>query len=126
MLQAAQALQPVGPETSYRLAASQKEAGDRPAVRANLKKALASQTQNAIDEIRAKVEEGLSNLTAASRKAAQEVEAADAAFQERIKRNHNQIAAAGLSQNIEQAKNNDFDRVKARVLAARASKTRPK
>ena len=55
---------------------------------------LPEEAKARIDEIRAKVEEGLANLTAVSRKAAEEVEAADAAFQERIKRNHEMLSEA--------------------------------
>jgi hypothetical protein len=53
---------------------------------------LPEQAKTRIDEILAKVEQGLAGLTAASRKAAAEVEAADATFQERIKRNHEMLS----------------------------------
>jgi hypothetical protein len=55
---------------------------------------LPEEAKARIDEIRAKAEEGLATLAAASRKAAEEVEAADATFQARIKRNHEMLSEA--------------------------------
>jgi hypothetical protein len=55
---------------------------------------LPEQAKARVDEIRAAAEQGLEALAAAARRAVEETEAADAAFQERIKRNHEMLSEA--------------------------------
>ena len=55
---------------------------------------LPTETRARIDEIRGAVEESLGSLAQASRRAAEETEAVDAAFQERVKRNYDMLTEA--------------------------------
>ena len=55
---------------------------------------LPDQAQQRIEAVRASVEEGLAALTAASRKAAEDTEALDAGFQERVRRNYEMLTEA--------------------------------
>ena len=55
---------------------------------------LPDQAQQRVDAVRTSVEEGLAALTAASRKAAEDTEALDAGFQERVRRNYEMLTEA--------------------------------
>ena len=55
---------------------------------------LPAQAQQRVDAVRTSVEEGLAALTAASRKAAEDTEALDAGFQERVRRNYEMLTEA--------------------------------
>lgn len=55
---------------------------------------LPDQAQQRIEAVRTSVEEGLAALTAASRKAAEDTEALDAGFQERVRRNYEMLTEA--------------------------------
>ncbi|WP_339932202.1 tipN [uncultured Brevundimonas sp.] len=55
---------------------------------------LPAQAQQRIDAVRTSVEEGLAALSAASRKAAEDTEALDAGFQERVRRNYEMLTEA--------------------------------
>lgn len=55
---------------------------------------LPEEAQNRVDSVRAAVEDGLAALAAASRKAAEDTEALDAAFQERVRRNYDMLTEA--------------------------------
>lgn len=55
---------------------------------------MPEEARSRIDEVRATVEDGLKALSEASRKAAQDTEALDAAFQDRVKRNYDMLSEA--------------------------------
>jgi len=55
---------------------------------------MPDQAQKRIEAVRTSVEEGLAALTAASRKAAEDTEALDAGFQERVRRNYEMLTEA--------------------------------
>jgi len=55
---------------------------------------LPEQAQARVDAVRTSVEEGLAALAAASRKAAEDTEALDAGFQERVRRNYEMLTEA--------------------------------
>jgi hypothetical protein len=55
---------------------------------------MPEEARSRIDEVRATVEEGLKALSEASRKAAEDTEALDAAFQDRVKRNYDMLSEA--------------------------------
>ncbi len=55
---------------------------------------LPEEARERIDQIRAAVEDGLESLSAAARKAAEETQAVDAAFQDRVKRNYDMLSEA--------------------------------
>lgn len=55
---------------------------------------LPEEARARVDSVRAAVEEGLSALTAASRKAAEDTEALDAGFQDRVRRNYEMLTEA--------------------------------
>jgi len=55
---------------------------------------LPEEARQRADEVRKTVEDGLAALTAASRKAAQDTEALDAGFQERVRRNYDMLTEA--------------------------------
>ncbi len=55
---------------------------------------MPEEARSRIDEVRAAVEEGLKALGEASQKAAEDTEALDAAFQERVKRNYDMLSEA--------------------------------
>ncbi|WP_395945617.1 tipN [Brevundimonas sp.] len=55
---------------------------------------LPEQARARVDAVRASVEEGLASLAAASRKAAEDTEALDVGFQERVRRNYDMLTEA--------------------------------
>jgi hypothetical protein len=55
---------------------------------------LPQEARDRIEDIRVSVEQGLEALAAAARKAAEETQAVDAAFQDRVKRNYDMLAEA--------------------------------
>ncbi len=55
---------------------------------------MPEEARSRMDEVRATVEEGLRALSEASRKAAEDTEALDAAFQDRVKRNYDMLSEA--------------------------------
>jgi len=55
---------------------------------------LPEQARERVDAVRAAVEEGLQALTVASRKAAEDTEALDASFQDRVRRNYEMLTEA--------------------------------
>ncbi|MFT4955276.1 MAG: hypothetical protein ACI8U3_001664 [Brevundimonas sp.] len=55
---------------------------------------MPEEARSRMDEVRATVEEGLRALSDASRKAAEDTEALDAAFQDRVKRNYDMLSEA--------------------------------
>ena len=55
---------------------------------------MPDQARARVDAVRASVEEGLAALTAASRKAAEDTEALDAGFQDRVRRNYDMLTEA--------------------------------
>ncbi|MGX1692750.1 tipN [Brevundimonas naejangsanensis] len=55
---------------------------------------LPQEAQNRVDSVRAAVENGLTALSAASRKAAEDTEALESGFQERVRRNYDMLTEA--------------------------------
>ncbi|MDN8746043.1 hypothetical protein Q0M32_14550, partial [Staphylococcus aureus] len=55
---------------------------------------LPEQARARVEAVRASVEEGLASLSAASRKAAEDTEALDIGFQDRVRRNYDMLTEA--------------------------------